>query len=91
MPKRVPGPLCKDGCFDKVGEEGCAEIFKNCWEIGIYDGRLNYLNACVSERKFKGKYTEKSVSLHPMCIVFSVKYSGNTFEVCHSGFKQYMA
>ena len=87
VPKRVPGPPCKDGCFDKVGEEGRAEIFKNCWEIGSYDGRLNYFNGCVSDSKFKRKYTKKEVSLRPMRIVYSVKYAGTTYEVCRAGFQ----
>ena len=47
---RKPGAPCKDGCFVKVGEECRAEIFKNCWAIGTYDGRLNYLISCISDR-----------------------------------------
>ena len=87
VPKRVPGQPCKDGCFDRVGADGRAEIFKNCWDIGSYDGRLNYLNACLSEKPHKRKYTKQAVSLRPMRIAYSVKCSGRIIEVCRAGFQ----
>ena len=86
MPARKQGAPCDDGCFIKVGQEACEAIFKNCWDIGSYDERLNYFNSCLTEVKFKRKYTKKSVSKRPMRTVFSVQYSGKVTQVCRKGF-----
>ena len=84
---RKQGPPCKDGCIHNIPADDRELIFKNCWGIGNYDARQNYLNSCVSERPFKRKYTKKEVSLRPMRIVFNVKSGGKSFDVCRSAFQ----
>ena len=83
---RKQGPPCPDGCFARIGAEACAEIYKSCWEIGSYDARLQYYNSCVSERKFKRKYTKKDTSLRPMQICYQVRHGGTVHDICKAGF-----
>ena len=87
MPARKPGPICKDRCMETVPQECRDLIFQNCWELPSYDARLNYYNACVTEKRFKRKYTAKQTSLRPMKLVYHVKSGGNVYEVCKIGFQ----
>ena len=86
VPARKVGPMCKDGCFAKIGIENIEEIHKGFWGIGNYDKQNEYLMRCISEVKFKRKYTKKDISKRPAKLVYKVTHASTDYEVCRDGF-----
>ena len=80
------GPQCKDGCFEKVSMEKVNDILDAFWAIGDYDKQNVYIAGCISEERFKRKYTKKETSQREVKTVFKVMHSGVSYTVCRKGF-----
>ena len=80
------GPQCTDGCFEKVTLPKVHDILNAFWELGDYNRQNAYIAGCISEEKFKRKYTKKQTSQRETKTVFKVMHSGVSYSVCRKGF-----
>lgn len=83
--KRIGNP-CRDGCFDKLGEEAVNDIFKGFWALGNFEDQSNYLVGRVKSKAIKRKRTTREVSQRRTNYEYSVHYRGNDTVVCRDGF-----
>lgn len=84
--KRVIGPRCPDGCFDKVGNDVVQRVFASYWDISEYNLKNAYLFSRVQTVPCKRKRTERAVSQKKTNYVYTVKDSNNVHKLCRKGF-----
>ena len=86
MPARQVGPRCKDGCFDKIGDEKVNEIFSAFWNIGIYDMQNQYLQSLIKSVEVKRRSISEEESRRKHTFHYTVQVDGVERRVCKQAF-----
>ena len=83
--QRKIGQPCKDGCFDKVGEEIIKAVFDSFWDIGSYDKQNAYISQHLRSVPVKRRYTTSEVSTR-LNYEYIIKHFDQEFKVCRNAF-----